>query len=202
MNPILRKQDGTNPFATRFVKPGALAFEFALGESTAKLVTRLAASGWRGAIVGPHGSGKSTLLAALLAELQAQGHGILIYRLHDGQRRLSPSPAREAARLGANLLSIDGYEQLSTLARWRLAWLCRGRRLGLLVTSHQPTSLPTLYCTKPTPELVNNLVARLLGGELSPEWREAAERSFVERHGDVREVLFELYDLYELQRRS
>ncbi len=71
----------------------ALAFEFAVGQSTAELVTRLAASGWRGAIVGPHGSGKSTLLAALLAELHGQGHNTLVYRLHDGERRLNPSPA-------------------------------------------------------------------------------------------------------------
>ncbi len=55
----------SNPFSTRFVRPGALAYRFPPGESAATLVERLAASGWRGQIVGPHGSGKSTLVAAL-----------------------------------------------------------------------------------------------------------------------------------------
>ena len=196
-----RSAAGTNPFATRFVKPGALAFEFSGGESSAALLERLAGGGWRGAIVGPHGSGKSTLLAALLAELQDRGHVALVYRLHDGERRLSPPPASEAARLAARLLAVDGYEQLGSLARWQLTRLCRRRGLGLLVTSHRSNSLPTLYRTNPTPQLVNRLVAGLLGDEISTAWREAVERSFAERQADVREVLFELYDLYELQRR-
>ena len=194
-------QAATNPFATRFVKPGELAFEFSDGESTGTLLARLAGNGWRGAIVGPHGSGKSTLLTALLAELQVQGRGVLLYRLHDRERRLSPSPAREAARLGASLLAVDGYEQLSLLARWRLSWLCRRRRLGLLVTSHGSTGFPTLYRTNPTPQLVAGLVASFLGDELTPAWLDAAERSFAARQANVREVLFDLYDLYELQRR-
>jgi hypothetical protein len=100
------------------------------------------------------------------------------------------------------LIAVDGYEQLSCLSRWRLAWLCRRRRLGLLVTAHQPVGLPMLYRTQPGPELFDGLIERLLGDEFAPAWREAAAQAFAKRQGNVREALFDLYDVYETQRRS
>ena len=57
----------TNPFATCWTRPGAMAFQFPPGESAERLVAKLAAVGWWGEIVGPHGSGKSTLLETLRA---------------------------------------------------------------------------------------------------------------------------------------
>ncbi len=62
-----------NPFSTRHVRPGALSFLFARGDSTAALVEQLQRNGWRGQITGPHGAGKSTLLATLVPELQRAG---------------------------------------------------------------------------------------------------------------------------------
>ena len=68
----------SNPFATRFVRPGAMRYHFALGESETEahrryreLVRDLVAKG-AGLIVGPHGSGKSTLLRSLDSALAAQ----------------------------------------------------------------------------------------------------------------------------------
>jgi hypothetical protein len=55
----------SNPFATRFTRPGAIEFIFPAGESLATLVARLRACDWRGQITGPHGSGKAPLRAAL-----------------------------------------------------------------------------------------------------------------------------------------
>lgn len=200
----------SNPFATRFVRPGALSFEFPPGQSARQLVERLAAQGWRGAIVGPHGSGKSTLLAALLAELRARGHVVAEVSLHEGQRWLGrwPEPfdgegagGCSPARAGLPaVLAIDGYEQLGLASRWLVHWRCRRRRLGLVVTTHRPTALPALFETRPTADLAARLVDRLLGDNAAASWTQAAERSFAAQRGNVREVLFELYDLYEAQR--
>ena len=69
---VCRPSRHTNPFATCWTRPGAIAFHFPPGESAEQLVARLAADNWRGEIVGPHGSGKSTLLETLEA---APGRG-------------------------------------------------------------------------------------------------------------------------------
>jgi hypothetical protein len=73
----------TNPFATRWTRPGAIPFVFADGGTMLDLVARLQANEWRGAIVGPHGSGKSTLLAALVPAIAATGRRAVVIRLHD-----------------------------------------------------------------------------------------------------------------------
>ena len=74
----------SNPFSTRFVRPGAVPYLFAPGQSADGLVRRLAGFGWRGQIIGPHGSGKSTLLAALAEPLARAGRRSWTVCLHDG----------------------------------------------------------------------------------------------------------------------
>jgi hypothetical protein len=191
----------SNPFATRFVKPGAVEFDFDGTDTLSTVTSRLAAQRWRGAIVGPHGSGKSTLLAALIPQIEAAGKTALVHRLHDRQRSLQPWPDCRSIAPGETLVVVDGYEQLSRWSRWRLQRLCRQCRLGLLVTSHQPNELPLLVRTNPTPLLAARLAAQWLGQELSPVWQAACAASFAGRAGNVREVAFDLYDFYELQRR-
>lgn len=195
----------SNPFATRFVRPGAIPFEFPPGLDARRLLARLEAQGWRGAIVGPHGSGKSTLLAALLAELRNAGHSVAAVSLHEGQRRLGPCTPlleRPDGDRRQTLLAIDGYEQLGLVSRWLVQRQCRRRDIGLLVTTHRPSGLPTLFETRPTAELAARLADRLLGGHAPPSWPQAVERSFQAHRGNLREVLFDLYDLYESQRTS
>jgi polynucleotide 5'-kinase involved in rRNA processing len=75
----------SNPFATRWTRPGAVPFDFDRRGAVDELVERLAESDWRGAIVGPHGSGKSTLVAALLPAIEAAGRTITHIKLHSGQ---------------------------------------------------------------------------------------------------------------------
>jgi hypothetical protein len=192
----------SNPFATRYVKPGAVEFDFAGEGSHGDLIAKLAAQQWRGAIVGPHGSGKSTLLTGLLSRLPAVGRVSLLYQLHDGQRSLSPPPDPAILRAAETIIVVDGFEQLSLWNRWRLPRLCRQYGLGLVITSHRATRLPLLFHTKPTLELATSLAAGLLGQELSPAWRDKIELSFARRRGDLRELVFDLYDFYELQRRN
>jgi hypothetical protein len=188
-----------NPFATRHVRPGALPFLFPPGQSAAVLVDRLRAQHWRGEIVGPHGSGKSSLLATLIPMIHEAGHPTLRVTLHDGQRRL-PQSVRWTEIAAGTIVVIDGYEQLSTWSRVRLAALCRRRNLGLVVTSHGSVGLPPLWTTEVTPELAQRLVAQLLGEESSVISPDEVASCLARHRGNLRETLFELYDLYESRR--
>src|SRR6187431_1540669 len=80
-----------NPFATCWIRPGAIPYRFAKGESAQQLVDLLAGRNWRGAIVGAHGSGKSTLLETLKPAITAMGRHVVEVSLHDGQRRVPNS---------------------------------------------------------------------------------------------------------------
>ncbi len=73
----------SNPFCSRFVRPGAIGYHFPAGESVESIVERLHACQWRGALVGPHGSGKSTLLHALLPALNRAGWQTRLLTLHE-----------------------------------------------------------------------------------------------------------------------
>ncbi|HEX7448215.1 MAG TPA: hypothetical protein VF306_11750 [Pirellulales bacterium] len=188
----------TNPFATRYVRPGALTYHFAAGESAEQLVERLATHGWLGQIVGPHGSGKSTLLATLLPALSAAGRRTRAVTLRQGDRVLPCIEQFETLGTDGQLL-VDGYEQLGRLARWRLRRRCRRQGCGLLVTSHQDVGLPTIAQVAPSLEVLRHVVGRLLpdgdqtlnDDDLAAVWRRYG--------GNLREALFGLYDLYELR---
>src|ERR1700752_1716028 len=78
----------TNPFATRWVRPGAVPYHFTDGTNAPGLIASLKANHWRGAIIGPHGSGKSTLLATLVPLIKAAGRHVRAISLHDRQRAL------------------------------------------------------------------------------------------------------------------
>ncbi|MDZ7615373.1 MAG: hypothetical protein U1E05_00120 [Patescibacteria group bacterium] len=202
MSPHRRQTDGVeNPFCTRCVRPGAMDFLFPPGVDATALVDRFQAGGGRGVIIGPHGSGKSTLLLAIQRELASRGQSVFPIVLHDGQRRLPvriPSP-----RLAAGtILVVDGYEQLGFWARCGLAWHCRRRRYGLLATSHRPVGLPLLFRTEVPMALAQTIVCRLQeGGERRVLPKDVA-REFPRYGGNLRELLFGLFDLYEARIRK
>ena len=211
-----------NPFATCWTKPGALAFRFTSGQDTEELVRKLATQNWRGAIIGPHGSGKSTLLESLKPALLAAGRQVLALSLHDGQRRLprdvwntlahegkpvgsprrdkpggSPSTAQSPC-----LLIIDGYEQLGWLERLRLARHCRRTYVGLLITTHAESRLPTLIRLAPDCSLVTQLVADLCTEVSTPITSNDVAASHACHGSNVREIFFDLYDRHERNRRK
>ena len=177
-----------NPFCTRHVRPGAIPFRFPDGLDEKGLADRLEANGWRGQIVGPHGSGKSTLLEALLPELRRR-RAVVRVELHYRERRL---PAEAWATGEGTLLVIDGYEQLGWWTRRRVRRHCR----SLLVTTHRGQGLLDLYRTGVTAELAGAIVRGLHADEVP----DLASRLAYHR-GNLREVLFELYDRYEAMRR-
>lgn len=202
-NPIVTldrvSHESENPFCTRRIRPGAIPFLFPPGQSADTLLERLQHAGWQGQILGNHGTGKSSLLASLLPRLEQTARPAVLIELHDGQRRL-PFSLRRAAIPRSSLIIVDGYEQLSLWNRLRLAWFCRCRGCGLLVTAHRSVGLPTLYQTAVTPDIAKSIVERLMAGPPLPCSHEELAARLAHRQGNLRETLFDLYDLYEQKR--
>ncbi len=191
-----------NPFCTRRIRPGGLPFIFPPGQDAETLVARLRKNGWWGEITGAHGTGKSALLATLIPALERAGQRTLLVELHNQERRLPLDPDRRHCLHPFTILVVDGYEQLSRFGRWRLRRLCRRRGWGLLVTAHAPVGLPELFHAVATVELAGEIVRGLLAGQACPFRTAEVAESFARRRGDLREMLFDLYDLYERRRPS
>ena len=200
MNQADQPESRQNPFCSRRVRPGGIPYLFAPGESAAELVDRLRDNGWWGQIVGPHGSGKSALLAALMPAIEAAGRRTLLVELHDGQRQMPPDFRRRLDAGCPTVLIVDGYEQLSLWQRLRLRRFCRNSGLGLLLTAHWPVGLPHLRHTSATLELAQQIVERLQRGHPPRIAAEDVAERFARHSGDLRETLFDLYDLYEERR--
>jgi hypothetical protein len=191
-----------NPFSTRYTRPGALGFHFDEGENEGTLVARLRRSGWWGQIVGPHGSGKSTLLATLRPALEAADRDVRFVSLRQGDRHLPLTGRDWRAFSNDTQLVVDGYEQLRWLARWDVERRCRRRQCGLLVTSHRDLGLPALWTMNARLELALALVRRLLPpGDAVIDVCDV-EIAWRSQNGNLRELLFSLYDLYEQRRTS
>jgi energy-coupling factor transporter ATP-binding protein EcfA2 len=196
------RRDFENPFSARRISPGAIPYLFPPGETVATLVDRLRQAGWWGQITGPHGSGKSTLLAALTAAIEHAGRPTVLVVLHDAERRL-PLRLRSDPRLRPPvLLVIDGYEQLGRWNRLMLKRFCRRQGVGLLVTAHESVGLPDLFHAAVTPDLAERVVATLLEHREPPFTSQEVSQCLAGHGGDLRETLFDLYDVYEQRRPS
>ena len=200
MNELCDPASAENPFSTRHVRPGAIPYRFPAGQSTAGLVERLRNNHWRGQIVGPHGSGKSALVAALVAGIERAGRPTLLIELHDRQRRLPLSPGRMRGLALGTVVVVDGYEQLALWRRLVLKRFCRRRGLGLVATSHESVGLPDLCRTTTSLPLAREIVEQLLGEDPSPVTPGEVNERFKLHRGNMREILFDLYDLYERRR--
>ncbi|RMF41420.1 MAG: hypothetical protein D6753_09620 [Planctomycetota bacterium] len=195
--------DCSNPFSVRFVQPGALPWvapgpELEVAELRRRLLSECNA---RGAIIGPHGAGKSTLLHHLIDE--EMGNCVRLQMRRHAQpwrqiRGILPALGR------GQLLVLDGFEQLSPLARMGVRWSTWRRGSGLLVTSHGPCGLPVLARIAPTPALVWRLVrtrlraARVVLPEDAMDALQQHAYALLRVHrGNVREVFMDLYDWFE-----
>jgi hypothetical protein len=185
-----------NPFSARSIRPGTIEYLFPVEQRVAQLIAKLRAAAWRGQIVGPHGSGKSTLLAALCEPLELAGRRAWMCSLHDRQRRLPLGWIADTLHRRANMIIVDGYEQLGRLSRWELKLQCRWRRWGLLVTAHRDVGLPTLFRTVGSLEVAQAVVERLLPAGDAAISRQMVAEHFAAAGGNVRETLFSLYDEY------
>lgn len=187
---------GSNPFATRFTRPGAIEFLFPPGESAQGLVDRLRDQGWQGGIVGPHGAGKSTLLATLNEPLNVAGRNVVQATLHQGETDLPQSLDDWRRWTPATQVIVDGYEQLTWWSRSKLARRIRDRQAGLLATSHAPTGLPLLISVEPRLDAAQEVVRHLLPDESMVKTSDI-EQHFRACDGNIREMLFQLYDVYQ-----
>ena len=187
----------SNPFSTRYIRPGAIPFIFADDCDAFSLIALWQSHGRRGAVVGPHGSGKSTLLAALAPALEQAGERVLRINLHDGQRRLPHDVFDVVKAQEASAIVVDGYEQLSWLSRRRVIAFCNKNQLGLMVTCHRDVQLPVLFQTAVDASLAERIVGGLIP-QIDPEITSDDVRRVCRLHGEnLREALFALYDLYE-----
>lgn len=201
----------SNPFCTRFVRPGAVAYRFAADQSGQldSIVKRI--KGVRhGLIIGPHGSGKSTLIHSLLPILRREYPNVVCCQLCDsksphpidrlrqaqGQRRQLQHCLRQLNH--QDLLIIDGIEQLTVVNRIRLSRF--GNRSGpsVLATCHRPsfgfqplfeTSVHRHTAWELTEQLIQNspppLVGLVRNKLANQDW---------ERTTNLREFWFECYD--------
>ena len=191
----------SNPFSTRWIRPGAIDYRFSDGQDAQQLVTRLARWGWQGQIVGVHGSGKSSLVRALFGPIEAAGRRIDLVTLTQNERWWMPSRDRVRSWNERTLVIVDGYEQLGMWSRWRLRAVCRRRGSGLLVTSHQDVGFSEVASTKVSLAMAQAIVSDLQrAGPVLVQPDDVLEL-FAAQNGNFRETLFGLYDLYEMRRR-
>jgi len=199
-----RPTPSSNPFSTRYTRPGAIPFHFAPGPKEKQLFDRLWDMGLWGQIIGPHGSGKSTLLHMLARNAPAAGIRMVSFDLHDQQRKMPRGWRKlvwESFEVGrGTMLAIDGYEQLTALAQWQLKRTCRQRRWGLLVTSHHDVHLPHLYRTLTHIDLAHQLVRFVLPKEETRIGPDLVAETFRRHEGNLRNVFSDLYDQYETLR--
>jgi len=123
--------------------------------------------------------------------------------LSDRQRRIPTDFYQSAQQNSQDQWIIDGYEQLGWWARRRLERHCKRYGSGLLVTSHQSTGLPTIWRTTVDAELAHRVVAYLAGQSGLAKFTVPDNRlleSLDSNGGNLREVLFDLYDFYEQHR--
>ena len=201
MNQPVQSPTAENPFSASRVRPGAMPYLFADGQDARQFVERLRNVNWWAAIIGPHGSGKSALLAALVPRIEQAPRQTLLVELHDGQRRMPLDLRRELQSDAPGVLIVDGFEQLGILSRLRVKRTCRRRRWGLLVTAHESVGLTELCRTGVDLDAVERIVRRLQHGYPPLVTAEDVAEPFSRHVGNVREMLFELYDLYERRRR-
>jgi energy-coupling factor transporter ATP-binding protein EcfA2 len=195
----------SNPFATRFIRPGAIEYIFPPGQSAESLVAALRENQWVGEIVGPHGSGKSTLVAALVPELKRAGRNVIRYVITpDAENRTGclapPGAFAVLSRLPLEQdtqLILDGFERISWWWRRRIQVHCRRRRAGLLVTAHQSVGLPLLVETRPTKQLAQQIVERLVPAGDSTISPADVQAAFARCDRNLRETLFALFDVYQ-----
>ncbi len=164
------------------------------GVTWGELLARCEAMQYRSAIIGAHGTGKTTLLEGLEARLRQQGFGTRFIRLDAEHRALSPGflDGLCASLTGNEVLLFDGAEQMSPLAwRW-FRWRARRAR-GLLITTHQPGRLPTLWECRTSPALLADIASELLRVQPASILEVAADL-FSNHEGNLRDALREWYD--------
>ncbi len=166
------------------------------GVTWEELLQRLDRLEYRAALVGPEGTGKTTLLEDLGPKLVALGFRVKALRLDRATRSFDPAFLKTfyAGLRARDIILLDGAEQMRRWAWHRFKQQTR-QAGGLIITSHRPGLLPTLWECSTTPELLGEILAELLG-QPPAQTRATSEQLFRKHHGNLREALREMYDVF------
>jgi hypothetical protein len=186
-----------NPFRTERV----LSVRYRLqGVTWAELLKRSEALRYRAALVGPCGHGKTTLLEDLEPRFREKGFNTHLIRLNEDCPELESGFVKRlnAALTKADLLLLDGADQLRPLAWFWFCWRIRAAG-GLIITTHKAGRLPTLWECRSSAFLLSRIAAELLG--VCPEaLRVQAQLLFAKHRGNLREALRDFYDVWAEKR--
>ena len=207
----------SNPFSAAAVSGGRLPYLFAEPSDEQELLQRLDQHQWIGQIVGAHGSGKTTLTHHLWKHAKSLFPALVQVTIRGGNQVQRQTSGEGFPRL----FVVDGIERLSRVNRWLFLGGFSlqdsrhrnraGQGDGLLVTGHRRLPwLPVVFKTSFDEVSLNRLTKELLpipfhagipdgDGDFFSEqhWGEFSS-SLLQRHGsNGREILMEMYDLYE-----
>ncbi len=183
-----------NPFRSACIEK--VQYRFPIGFSCDDLIARMVSTRNRGALVGPEGSGKTTLLESLAPLFAQRG-----YRVRLGRVRAGTSLGPKKALTKDDFLLVDSAERLGWAEWQRVKWASR-RAGGLVVTSHRPGLLPTLWTCETTVELLEAIISELVCADLRSELGLDLDRLstlFFRHRGNIRAALRDLYDRVALR---
>ena len=199
----------TNPFSTRFTRPGAISFTSDRVDPH-RLVGVL--SDYRASrsgifqIVGPHGCGKTTLTVAIAARLAEQGRAARWLTVR-GRSKTDPVRfdhflPRIDSQPRSEIMVIDGIESVNAVQRSCILRQMSKRAWRVVLTTHRPAwRVPVLAELQPSRERFHDLCKQLLGdhlvGENKSDWQRMIEAAYDNASGNFREAFFELYDQFE-----
>lgn len=196
MNEQLPPSRMSNPFATCWTDDRRCGYVNSSEDTAGDTLSRIAALGWRGQIIGPHGVGKS----ALLREIGRRAAGRLDVRLVD----VSFSTTRRSEMLidRQQLLLVEGFERLPLWRQmgWLAAWSVMQQRV--VVTTHRRVpGLPVAKRLAPSVACLQRLFHHHVRDSDTPVALADAEQIFTRCGGDLRQTWFELHLLHEQRRR-
>jgi energy-coupling factor transporter ATP-binding protein EcfA2 len=195
-------QEHSNPFSTKYFQPGAIEYEFFGKEYWDSFTRSCRNSHGCSLIVGPHGTGKSTLLMTLKKRLENAEADISVTSLflHDNGRSAQDFVRSLPSWKRADMLLLDGFEQLSLMRRFQVvAYACCYRK-PVIATSHRPfPGCKVIWRTYVDQNTEQWVIQRLLGERdstsvesalASQEWKESRTK----HKQNLRESLFDMYD--------
>lgn len=194
----------SNPFSTRFTRPGAIPFRFDNQEHERIIVETFAESNFIAQIVGPHGSGKTTLVRVLEPHLKTWFGKIKYVTIRKFGKRLIVESKfavfsdNESSK--PHLLVVDGIESLTGLNRWLMKTWCKRNKTGLLATVHRPgNGFPTIATLRPNSSTFLAICDWLQHPSKHKLDHETCLQAFKIANGNFREAFMTLYDQYELE---